>query len=162
MIAVLLGALLGGLGFRLRGWSGFERLTGRGATTARLACWAIPMGAFAALALPIPWWGGVLVALALWAGSVAPWWGSLDLGRMDGDWIEEAALHALRGLVWVTPAMVAIALLSLPWWPLLAAGALCLPVYELAWRLRPALATEIGEVVFGAAIGAALGLCGSF
>lgn len=160
MIEMLIGALIGGAGFRLRGWAGFAALTGRGATTARITCWAAPLGLFAALALPMPWWGGVLVALGLWAGSVAPWWGSLDLGRMDGEWATEAALHALRGLVWVTPALVPLALLGLAWWPLLVAGLLCLPIYECAWRLRPALATEIGEVVFGAAIGAALGLSG--
>lgn len=156
MIAILLGALIGGAGFRLRGWSGFERLIGRGATTARIAGWAAPLALLCVLTAPLPWWGGPLIGLALWAGAIAPWWGSLDFGRMDGTWLRDAALHALRGVVWVVPVAAAVALLGGAWWCPLAAGLLCVPAYELGYRLRPAIGTEIGEIIFGACIGAAL------
>ena len=61
MIATLLGALVGAVGFRLKGSAIFEQITGRGATTARIVCWAIPMGILSLY--HVPWQYAFLVGL---------------------------------------------------------------------------------------------------
>lgn len=206
--AILLGAILGGIGFRLRGWSGFEEAVGRGGTTARIACWAVPMGGLAWIAGHAPLASG-LIALGLFLGCLPPWWRSITLGRSaaDGGALGQYARHAGRGLLWTLPAAVLLAVnaIALPailgvsgwpalfhsdasivlavdsigWpsfqslggWPalfgsggpiLLAGGLACVPAYEIGWRVRPMGnlfrpgATEVGEVLFGAAMGVAV------
>lgn len=164
MIA-LAGAILGGGAFRLRGWSGFARLTGRGATTARLM-WAIVMGAFA-VAVGAAWPVASAVAVGLFLGSTLPWWQSITLGRdsRDGPAAWQYLRHAARGVLWTAPAAAMAAgaaiLVGMPWHPwawLALAGLACVPAYDAGWRLRPVSATEIGEVLFGAVIGAAVGI----
>lgn len=164
----MVGALVGAFGFWLRGSSLFYALTGRGATTARLVAWAFPMGVVA-------WFGGIptLLAAALfwafWLGSVAPWWGSLDLGRGEGAWRTDALAHLSRGVLWTLPAGVGLIAMGYPEGGLLvaASGLAALPAYELGWTIRPPGtpapgATEIGELLTGAAIGAAVGMAGGF
>lgn len=156
MIDLMLGAMGGALLFRLRGAALFQRITGRGKTTAD----AIYAGCLAALAMP-GWWQAAPLALALWLGGRAGWWRSLTLGRnpMDGPVWRQWALHTARGLLWTAPAA------ALAWWlsasprPLLLAGLVCAPAYEAGWRLAGLGrlgGTEWGECLFGAAIGAAL------
>lgn len=142
-------------GFWLRGSALFERLTGRGATTARLVCWALPCG--------LAWWalgGNPLyaagAAVAAWLGTLLGWWGSLDLGRNEGTWLEDFLLHTARGVLWTAP-MAAVALVQHEaWWWMLGVGALCGLLYELGYQLNEARGTEIGEFLFGAVIGAAM------
>lgn len=153
------------VGFRLRGWGGFERITGRGATTARIVCWAIPCGlAWWALS-GAPAWSALAMGVAAWLGAIAPWWGSLDLGRQYGGWGRDVLMHSARGVLWTLPMAVVTWWFEAPSWPwLLAAGVLCGLIYEVGYRLADAArgrlggGTEIGEVMFGAAIGAALAL----
>lgn len=156
MMHLLLGVIAGGLLFRMRGAAIFERLTGRGKTTAD----AVYAAGLALVAAPV----GVLaaaLAVALWIGGRPGWWRSLTLGRNpeDGPAWRQWALHTARGVVWTAPAAV------LAWWlgaspvPLLVAGLLCGVAYEAGWRLagRWGLGgTEWGECFFGAAIGGAV------
>lgn len=144
-------------GFRVRGWSGFQRITGRGAWLARIVAWALPCGLLA-WALHGGWYAGAAVAIGAWLGSLLGWWGSLDLGRREGTWLRDFGLHTARGLLWTAPiALAAWASGGSLWW-LLGAGLLCGAAYEAGWRLSPTKATEIGEVAFGFIIGAALAL----
>lgn len=170
---ILLGMILGGAAFRIRGWSGFGRITGRGATTARVF-WGACMGLLAWAS-----WAPGVVALALAAGlflgALPGWYRSLSLGRAPQDRPALGAYlrHFLRGVAWTLPAGVLAG--AMAWWlggsawPAVlvgASGVLCVPAYEVGWRLRPMWdarspgATEIGEALFGAAIGAAIGAGG--
>ena len=152
-MGVLLCAAVGAAGFRLRGSALWSRITGRGAGTARVFAWALPL----AVVSPLPWAWVPALAAALWLGSLAAWWGSLDMGRNEGSFARDFALHALRGMVWVIPAALVLTAAGRLWWPLLAAGALCAPIYAVAWRIWPVRATEAAECGFGACIGAAIG-----
>jgi hypothetical protein len=158
LMMLLLGVIAGGLLFRLRGAAIFERLTGRGKTTAD-AIYAVGLALVAAPG----WWQGAALALALWSGGRAGWWRSLTLGRnpMDGSVLSQWVRHTARGVLWTAPAAV------LAWWlgaspvPLLVAGLLCGVAYEAGWRLagRWGLGgTEWGECFFGAAIGGAVAM----
>ncbi len=171
--------LIGASGFRLRGDAAFQRWTGRGATTARLVCWALPMGGLAWVAGHPPV-TAVLLGLGLFLGCLPPWWRSLTLGRnaADGGALGQYARHAARGLLWAAPAAALLAVdygagawlvgASIPrailasGAPVLLLGGLsCVPAYELGWRLRPAGsvrpgATEVGEGIFGAAMAGAV------
>lgn len=155
MIALFIA--LGAAGFWLRGAAWFAQITGRGATTARLAAWALPMGL--ASALLTEWYNAVAIAAGLYLGTLAGWWGSLDLGRREGEWLRDFVLHTARGLLWTLPAAIVCAVAALDIAnavPLIAAGLLCGVLYEVGWRAYPPRATEIGEAAFGGAIGAAL------
>lgn len=156
MDQVIVGALVGALLFRLRGAALFQRITGRGKTTAD-AVWAFGL---AVMAWPGLWQTAVL-AVMLWLGGRAGWWKSLTLGRnpADGPPWQQWARHTARGLLWVAPSAV------LAWWLgsspafLVLAGLACAPAYEAGWRLagKGGLGgTEWGECFFGAALGAAL------
>lgn len=156
----MLGLLVGAIGFRLRGDAIFHEVTGRGATTARLVCWAIPMGLLALTV--VPWWASVLVALGFFLGAMPGWYGSLDLGRNEGKVNRDRLVMAARGLAWtILPALViwqfdignAIALLI--------AGFACPLLYELGYRTPSKIpylrqGPEVGEALFGAAIGLAV------
>ncbi|MBR0653068.1 hypothetical protein GXW78_25655 [Roseomonas terrae] len=156
------GALIGAAGFWLRGAAVFARVTGRGATTARVVAWAVPLALLAWLVTPLPWGWSLALAAALWLGCLPGWWGSIDLGRNEGGWSRDAALHTARGVLWGAPAAVVLWLAGGGWWWPLVAGLTCAPAYEIGWRLRPAgdprrpAATELGELLFGAALGAAV------
>lgn len=172
--------LIGASGFRLRGDAAFQRWTGSGATTARLVCWALPMGGLAWVA-GHPLVTAVLIGLGLFLGCLPPWWRSLTLGRnpADGGKLGQYLRHAGRGLLWTVPAAVLLALdygagawflgVSIPHaimssgaHVLLLGGLACVPAYELGWRVRPygnllrPGATEVGESIFGAALAAAV------
>lgn len=157
MIDVVLGSLLAGTGFRVRGDDIFKKWTGRGLTTARIVCWAVPCGLLALMAgasLVV----ALMIGVAAWLGSIAGWWNSLTLGRnpKEGPLVEQWLRHTARGLLWTAPmVMVAIQAGGNGAW-LALAGLLCGPAYELGWRTYPQRGTEIGEFVFGALIGAAL------
>ena len=153
----LLAPVILAVGFRLRGAAEFQRWTGRGATSARLACWAAPVGLIG-WGLHGEWYAGAALAAAAWLGSVAGWWGSLDLGRNEGTWLRDFALHTARGLLWVAPLALAAWLTAGDPVPLLVAGIACGLAYEAGWRASPRHATEIGEAAFGFIVGAAIAL----
>lgn len=52
---ILLGALVGAAGFWLRGAAVFALWTGRGATTARIVAWAIPLALLCWVVTPLAW-----------------------------------------------------------------------------------------------------------
>lgn len=143
------------IGFRIRGDAKFMVWTGRGATTARIVAWATPIGLTAWHLYGGLWYVGLFMGVAAWLGAIAPWWDSIDMGRMEGRWIKDFALQTVRGVIWTAP-MAAVALLSAgsPW-PLLIAGALCGVVYEIGWRFK-ARQTEIAEAIFGGVVGVGL------
>ena len=157
MIAELAAPVVLGIGFRLRGAAIFERVTGRGATTARIVCFAIPAGLLA-WGMGFGWPHALAMGFAAWLGCLPPWWGSLDLGRQYGGFWQDFALHTLRGLVWTAPMALVVWHVGGAWWWLVLAGLLCGVAYEAANRARPTRGTETGEVVFGALIGAGLAL----
>lgn len=155
-MAVLAFGVLGAAGFWLRGSALFHRVTGCGATTARIVCWSLPLAALAWVMTPLPLWWCAALAAALWAGSLLGWWGSIDLGRHEGEWRADFIAHTARGLLWAAPAGLVLIFAGGMGWPLWIAGLLCGAAYEVGWRAYPARATEIGEGLFGAMIGAAL------
>lgn len=154
ILLAIVAPLILAAGFRLRGDAAFERWTGRGATTARIVCWAIPCG-LVAWGLYGLWYVGLAMGVAAFLGAILGWWQSLDLGRVEGTWLNDFAMHTLRGVLWTLP-MAGVAFLGAgsPW-PLLVAGALCGVVYEIGWRFK-ARQTEIAEAIFGGVIGVAL------
>lgn len=149
--------LAGALLFRVRG--GWLALP---STTLGRCAWSIPMAGLATLASG-DWW---LLGLAplLFIGCVLPWWGTIDLARMEGRYWRDVAVMTARGLLWVAPALPLLA-----WrdgWSSVAlalAGLACAGLYELGWRTPSSVpgfarGAELGEVYFGAAIGAGLAL----
>lgn len=142
-------------GFRLRGAAIFREWTGRGATTARITCFAIPCGLIA-WGLGLPWAWSIALGVAAWIGCLPPWWGSLDLARQYGLFWRDFALHTARGVVWVLPMTAVLFGAGAAWLPMLAAGLLCGAVYEAGYRIRERIGAELGEVFFGFLIGAAL------
>lgn len=146
---IFLAALLGGAAFWLRGSALFEQWTGRGATSARFM-WG---GVVALLVLAGGLWWPLFpaVVLAAWLGCIPGWWGSLTLTTP-----QHYAMHAMRGVVWVLPLAVLFEVAGAQGAVVLLSGAACVPAYWLGWRLLPSRATEIGEALFGAAIGAAV------
>lgn len=152
-----LAIVLAGLGFRLRGEIKFTEWTGRGLTTARIVCWAIPCALLAAAA-GHGLWEAVAIGVAAWLGSIAGWWDSLTLGRnkAEGSTLEQWLRHQARGLLWTLPMAAVVAYAGHdPLW-LALAGLMCGPAYEFGWRVWPERGTEVGEFVFGAVIGGAL------
>jgi len=118
---ILAGAIIGGAGFWLRGAAVFQRITGRGATTARVVAWAAPLALLCWVATPLAWWWCVAIGAALWLGCLPGWWGSIDLGRNGGAGPRDFALHTLRGVVWVVPVAAVLAAAGAAWWgPMLA------------------------------------------
>lgn len=160
MIEVLLGALIGAVGFRLRGSALFEEITGRGITTARIVCWAIPMGLLSLL--HVPWQAAILTGLGFYLGSIFAWWGCLDLGRDDGRVVRDYIVMFLRGLVWtIPPALVVYQFDPTVGIILGLSGGLCPLAYTIGWNTpskAPNLTqgTAIGEFIFGGIVGAAL------
>lgn len=158
IISLAVSALIGALGFWLRGSSLFATLMGRGATTARLLAWAIPMGLVAWLLTPLGWPWAVGVGVAMYLGCLLPWWGSLDMGNSEGTFIKDFLMHTLRGIIWVAPT-IAVMIYPVGMFaglPLLGAGMLCGVAYEIGWMVWKERATEVGEVLFGGLIGAGL------
>ena len=161
LVGLVYGLVGAGL-FRLRGSSHFEAWTGRGKTTAD-AVWALGLS----LPLPLfglPWAWVPAMLVVLWLGGRLPWWKSIDMGRnpLDGttpaqDWL----MQSLRGVLWVAGAAAVVWWLGGAWWLVVVAGLSCSVCYEIGWRVNPDFrysveATEIGEVVFGFVIAAAL------
>ncbi len=161
MMYPFLVGLAGGALFWLRGSAYFEQLTGRGKTTAD-AVWAVGLALLTGFF--VAWWFPPVLALALWLGGRAPWWGSLSLGRdprfgsRDAQW----ARHSLRGLLWVGPTVLALAAVGQVPEALILflVGGLCPVFYEAGYQidsrwelLEP---TEFGEIFFGFAIAMAL------
>lgn len=165
MTGALIAALVGGFGFWLRGAARFFEITGRGATTSRIAAWAIPMGLLAWLSGASPAVSAAL-GVAMWVGCLAPWCGSIDLGRVDGTWGRDALRQAARGLLWTLPAGLVLVAAGSPIGGLVVAlsGLAALPAYEVGWLIRPVGssapgATEVGEFLTGAAVGLTLRAC---
>jgi hypothetical protein len=149
--------IVGAIGFRLRGSALFEQWTGRGATTARIVCWAVPMGALSLLTLP--WELALLAGAGFWLGAIPGWYGSLGLtGKKD------YAIMAVRGVCWTLPAAMAFVNdAPLNAVALLIAGALCPVAYHLGGLIPSKIENlrqgpEVGEVLFGALIGLAIAL----
>ena len=144
-----LGAIVGGAAFWLRGSALWEQWTGRGATSARFM-WGAALALVAVLGGL--WWPlAPAVVVAGWLGAIPGWWGSLKLE--DG---RQYAMHALRGLLWVLPLAVLLEVAGATGALVLIAGLACVPAYWIGWKVRPERATEIGEALFGACVGAAL------
>lgn len=180
-IGLITAAGVGGAMFRIRGSAAFERWVGRGATTARIMAWALPM-AMVTLGGIGHGWDFPIMAFAYWLGAIAPWFQSLSLGRVpeekmqvlpsflarrwpslaaflvEDSWRRDAVMHAIRGMIWVLPPTIALVYTGGCWWAMLLAGLVCLPAYEIGWRVSPRRGTEIGEVLFGAVVGAAAAL----
>ena len=154
----LLGAIVGAIGFRLRGSSWFEEVTGRGATTARIVCWAIPMGALSLT--NVPWQYSFLVGLGFFLGAIAGWWGCLDLGRNEGSAARDYIVMFFRGILWtLPPTIVVYPFDATAGAAMLIAGALCPVAYTIGWLVPSKIPNlrqgpELGEFIFGGMIGA--------
>lgn len=172
-LLVLNAAIVGAIGFRLRGGM-FGAQIGWGSTTARLAAWALPMSLLVYLHAPdaTTLWLPVMV-VAWWLGCLLGWWESLDMGRMHHTLWRDMLMHSVRGMAWVVPPGLALSVLrGVPeptlYLPLLA-GALCGPVYALGYKLSdafgdrfvdfgdpwPTVGSEWGEYLFGALVAVA-------
>jgi len=158
ILLVLFLPLLGALLFRVRG--GLFRLP---STTLGRAVWSVGM-TVPIVGVTLNWWL-LLLAPLLFAGCVLPWWKSIDMGRNEGSYWVDVAFQTARGVCWVLPA---VALMGWQYGfiaaaPLLIAGLLCAPAYELGWRTPSTIpgltrGSEVGEVYFGFLIGLGLAL----
>lgn len=181
VIGIVSAIVAGGAFFRLRGSAAFERWVGRGASTARIIAWAMPM-ALITLGGVGTGWNFALMVGAYWLGAIMPWFQSLSLGRVpeekmqvlpsfaanwfpslaaflvEDSWRRDAFMHSIRGLLWVLPPTIALVYTGGCWWAMLLAGLVCVPAYELGWRVSSRHGTEVGEVLYGAAMGAAAAL----
>jgi len=159
-LLIFAAVVIGGFGFWLRGSALFYNLTGRGATTARLVAWAMPL-ALLSLFVVSPLYA-LSIGVALFLGSILPWWKSLSLGRnsIDGTWAESALRHTGRGVLWTLPLSVVVffAVGGYSFLLPLLTGALVVVPYEIGWRIQNEKLnpTEIGEIGFGAMIGLSL------
>lgn len=160
-----LGILLGALAMRLRGSKQLELWTGRGIGTGR-AIWAAT-NALAVLALSTRyyWWQGCVLALGLfiilWACAAPGWAGARNKdgsfsGSLDVGTGERVAQMSSRGLLWIAPSGVWMALEGYSAWPMILAGAACGPIYWFCRAAIPRFAVEAAELTFGAAMTAAL------
>jgi hypothetical protein len=160
VIEVLFGALVGAVGFRLRGSDLFEQITGYGTTVARIVCWAIPMALLSLF--HVPWEYIVVVGAAFYLGAIFPWWGCIDLGHNDGSALRDYIVMFFRGLIWTVPAGLVVYQFDANAGLILAlSGALCPLAYTIGWA-TPSKAPnlnqgpELGEFIFGAIVGAAV------
>lgn len=162
MIFAFFVALLGGALFWWRGSARFAEWLGRGKTTAD-AVFALGAGIVAHLAATDePIWLGAAVAGGFWLGLRPGWWGSLSLGRnpLEGISVGQQWLrHTVRGMVFIIVPAFVVCVAGYEMWPLLFAGLLCAPLYEVGWRVRETVpasiefdGTEVGESLFGAAM----------
>lgn len=147
---------VGAILFRIRGG-----LFDLGSTTVGRLIWSVGMAMLVVIASVD--WRAIALAPALFVGCVLPWWGSIDMGRNEGSRALDALLQTARGVLWVIPAVGVILWIDGRLGAALVAvsGLLCAPAYELGWRIPSrvrgfAQGAELGEVFFGAAIGAGL------
>lgn len=170
IICTILGAVVGGLGFRVRGGLWGEKI-GWGATTARIVAWSVPMTILTFFALSInPVWQVSyyfipVFVVAWWLGTILGWWKSIDMGRNEGEWLQDFILQTARGIFWVLPVTALLFVLhgfTLSLLILLLGGLSCGVCYEAGWRLankNSAMGgSEYGEIIFGAAVGIATSL----
>lgn len=156
-MSMILGALVGGFAFHLRG-GGFVSLPS--SQLARLA-YAVLLAGLAAGLTQDPRW--LALAIFLFVGAIFPWWSTVDLGRVEGNEWRDRAVMLGRGLLWTA--------FTLPmfWWPWSSDGlfnlrpeawwwamtGLACPVfYEIGWRTR--WRTISAEALFGAWLGGSL------
>ena len=157
---LLLGTLIGAIGFRLRGSAIFEEITGRGATTARIVCWAIPMGLFSLI--HVPPMDAVWIGLGFFLGACPGWYHCTDLGRDDGKVVRDYVVMTIRGLVWtILPAIVMSYFNPTAAGAMVLAGALCPLAYTIGWAIPSNIkglhqGPELGEFIFGGIIGASI------
>lgn len=146
---------LSAVGYRIRGSDLFASVTGGRAI--KLAIGSGPV-ALAGYLAGVPLWAAALV----WVGTAAMdsigHADGMDLGRMGGSWIRDAALLMVSGVASCFMLNLALFLYNpLPLVPLVVLGAALKPlVYELGWRFpvsiqRLALrqGPEWGEFFFG-------------
>ena len=143
-----LAAVLGGVLFAIRGGN----IVSIRENTITRWLWALGIAGIAA------WFAGdarlMALAPALFLGAVFGWPGSIDMGRNEGTWLNDALKMLWRGLGFTVLTGPLLWLFGYPWWPALL-GASAPVAYELGWRLAPHVkigGTKIGEGVFGAAV----------
>lgn len=165
-LLALLTVVVCGLGFRIRGglWNTvIERHVHWGSTTARLVSWALPVTLCVAVWYTLPWYMLISMFVAVWAGCLLPWYGSIDMARIEGDWHTDAVNMTWRGALWCVPMSVVFVWTGL-WMPAalcLASGALMAVWYEIGWRIPSKVpgfqaGPELGELIFGCVLGLAL------
>ena len=118
--------------------------------------WSVGMGVIVFLS-SLNMKAGVYVMPAFFVGTVLPWWGTIDLGRIEGRKDRDYALNSLRGLCFTLPAGAVLWWLGLPWYAGLV-GLLCPICYEAGWRINSQIkdlrqGPELGELIFGALVG---------
>lgn len=158
--------LVCGVGSRIRGGLWNTRISKHihwGSTTARLTAWALPVTLCVMLWYSLSWYMLVLMFVAIWAGTLLPWYGGIDMARREGEWIKDAITMTWRGTLWCAP-MSMVFMLSGLWVPAvlcLATGSLMAVWYELAWRIPSQVSEfqsgpEMAELIFGCVLGLAL------
>ena len=155
---IVLAAVIGAIAFRFRGGL-WNRYIPRGDFVGRLV-FAL---AVAALLMP-DWRRASAMAIGLFAAACIPLGNSIDLGHIEGNWLQDRIILALRGLAysvfpWVLVVLVPGASHFAFWF--LPVGALMWLAYEIGWWVplrMPGFAQgpEVGEALFGAALGVAL------
>lgn len=175
VLAVIVSVALMSLGNRLRGGL-FGSTFPWGDTVSRLLWWG-GSAAIASLLLGGAWYLALALIVAQWATATVPLFSSIDLGHDEGTWLSDFALLSLRGVIGA--AGVAAVLFGVNyfagthylWWPVLLIGALEGVAYQIGWSVGNVSntnpngvtgPTQIGELIYGALIGAglAIGLLG--
>lgn len=160
-MATFLLALLGGLGFRIRGDSIVSELLGGSATQVGRAIWALSLSIPAAI-----FYGPLylLLAPALFVGAMPGWYGSVDLGNNENSFERDLYVMAMRGIFFTLPAGIVLYFLGhnnsmiFAW-----SGILCPLLYSIGWLVPIknrwiGKGTPLSEALFGTYVGTMLGL----
>jgi hypothetical protein len=106
-----------------------------------------------------------VLILAAWIGCLLPWWGTIDMGRKEGNWFRDFVVITFRGALWTLPmaAVFAYAGLTAVAVSLFAVGLAMGVWYEAGWRTPSTCpgfsqGSELGELYFGFAYGLTLAL----
>lgn len=166
---ILVGALVGALGNRIRG--GLFPMPG-GTQVARVVGWGLPCAGLA-WAAGAPWWVALLVGAGAFVGCCMGQYGGLSMGHRGAapavsPWLTMTAW----GLARVALPALAVWWIGGAWWWLVASGLACAPIYWAVWLLPdwalriPGLGRgtgpgeardqpEMAEALHGAVMGAA-------
>ena len=167
LLSIFLAAFL----FRIRGDSIVATTLGwPSATFVGRLIWAMPLPII--FAFYYGDWRILLLAPALLLGTFPGWYGGIDLGKNDSNWLKNIGIMSLRGLWWIIGCVPILYLTGHSFFLVGAALLLCPLSYFLASLVSVnfnigALALSsndgnvnvpLGEMLFGASCGAILSL----
>lgn len=159
-MSVLLMALAGAFGFRIRGDEIVGKLLGGPSTNVGRLIWALSISGMAAIL-----YGPMALFLipAFFVGAIPGWFDSIDMGRNENSFERDFYVMMFRGVLFTMPAGIVLHFLGFN--PMLFAwsGVLCPLIYSICWLIPiknrwVGQGTPLAETVFGAYVGSMLAL----